>query len=154
MSIRMGESDEHTWRLTSSQWACCAVFKSASLAHSRNPNQRATPGYNLATRGRISFGTTSRPSSNLAAPANALTSGATLSSSFLAPPIWMTNVTISSPVVPLGIPRLAASWEILACQRCGAPRGLNATVSRISRYVQLAGVCFRHHGRQSQQTML
>ena len=94
---------------------------------------RATPGYKLATRGRISCGTTSRPSSNLAAPAKALTSGATLSSSFFAVATWMTNVTISSAVVPLGMPRSAASWEILACQRCGAPRGLNATVSRICR---------------------
>ena len=108
----------------------------------------------MAISGRIPFGTSSRPSSNLAAPANALTSGATLSSSFLAAATWMTNVTISSAVVPLGMPRWAASWEILACQRCGAPHGLNATASRISRYVQPEGVCFRRHGRQSQKTML
>ena len=119
--------------------------------YSGNPSMRAASGYNMATRGRNSTGTTSWPWTNLDAPPRALTRGTTLSSSFFDFATYITNVTISSAVVPLGIPKLAASWEILAGQRCGAPRGLNATVSRTCRYVQPSGICFRRQDRSGQQ---
>ena len=103
----------------------------------------ATSGYSSRSRGCSSVGTTVFPCTNLEALAKALMRGATLSSSPSVFATWITNVTISSGVVPLDMPNSAATWEILSFQRCGAPCGLNATVSSIWRYIHPTGVYLR-----------
>ena len=102
----------------------------------------ATSGHNSQTRGHSSIGTMVWSCTNLETLTEALTRGATLSSSPFAFAIRITNITIFSGVVPPGMPKSVASWKILLCQRCGAPCGLNTTVSSICWYVHPSGVYF------------